>query len=34
MCCRWRVGSRGDIGRVCVLGGVLVQGVTQVGCVL
>ena len=34
MCCRGRVGSGGDRGRVCVVGGVLVQGVTEVGCVL
>ena len=34
MCCSGRVGSGGDRGMVCVVGGVLVQGVTEVGCVL
>ena len=32
--CRGHVGSGGDRGGVCVVGGVLVQGVTGVGCVL
>ena len=30
MWCRGHVGSGGDRGRVCVVGGVLVQGVTEV----
>ena len=34
MCCRWCVGSGGDRGSVCVVGGVLIQGVTEIGCVL
>ena len=30
MCCRGHVGSGGDRGGVCVVGGMLVQGVTEV----
>ena len=34
MRCRGRAGSGDDRGRVCVVGGMLVQEVTEVGCVL
>ena len=34
MCCRGCAGSGRDRGRVCIVGGMLVQGVTEVGCVL
>ena len=34
MFCRGCVVSVGDRGSVCVVGGMLVQGVTEVGCVL
>ena len=32
MCCRGHAGSGGDRGGVCVVGGMLVQGMTEVGC--
>ena len=34
MCCRGHAGSGGIRGGVCVVGGVLVQGVTEVVSVL